>query len=375
MAAVITPADDLPVHQSSRPVRDPGADRNLYDRFFFNGHNRAGDCYFAVALGQYPGRDVTDAAIAVSIENGDGRTQHNLRASRQLGANRLDTTVGPIRVEVVEPLRRLRVTADDEESGFRVEIEFTASAAPIEEGHYLRKNGHRTVFDYTRLTQPGRWSGTITVPGYDPIAIDAREWTGWRDRSWGIRPVGEQEPFGPPAGERPGFYWLWLPVQFDDRCFLFDVNETPDGEPWHAEARSIAVGGRAEDAEAGRASYEISLQPGTRHAREFSVEFELPSGRHRLLVEPLYPFFMQGIGYTHPTWGHGVWQGGPARAYDTLDVDGADLTIFPNLHIQAVSRITRSDGVSAVGILEQLIIGPHDPTGLESIIDMARASA
>jgi hypothetical protein len=51
-----------------------------------------------VGLGQYPNLGVTDAfALA---RHGD--THRVVRASRELGADRMDTAVGPLRVEVIE---------------------------------------------------------------------------------------------------------------------------------------------------------------------------------------------------------------------------------------------------------------------------------
>ena len=96
---MITRGDDYPLHQTSRPVRHAGLHRNLYDRFFFNGYSKDGSAFFAIAHGQYPGRDVADAAFSVILDG----VQHNVRASRRMGADRLDTTVGPISVSIVEP--------------------------------------------------------------------------------------------------------------------------------------------------------------------------------------------------------------------------------------------------------------------------------
>ena len=48
---MVGPLDEYPLHQTSRPVRDPGTERNLYDRFFFNGYAHDGSVYFAVAFG------------------------------------------------------------------------------------------------------------------------------------------------------------------------------------------------------------------------------------------------------------------------------------------------------------------------------------
>src|SRR5215510_4916276 len=106
---MLTGFDDYPVHQTAEPVAQPSTgDRNFYDRYFFNGYSRSGDLFFAAALGLYPNRRVMDAALSV-VRNG---RQHNLRASRLAPAERAETRVGPIAVEVIEPLRTLRVRVE-----------------------------------------------------------------------------------------------------------------------------------------------------------------------------------------------------------------------------------------------------------------------
>ena len=55
-------------------------------------------------------------------------------------------------------------------------------------------------------------------------------WVGTRDRSWGIRPVGEAEPAGRNADEPlEGFWWLYVPLRFDDFAVVIIVQEQPDG--------------------------------------------------------------------------------------------------------------------------------------------------
>jgi len=103
---MLTAFDDYLVHQNPEPVASPGTgDRNFYDRHFFNGFSREGDLFFGAALGLYPNRRVMDAAFTVIR---DGR-QHALHASRLAPAERGETQVGPIAIEVVEPLKTLRV--------------------------------------------------------------------------------------------------------------------------------------------------------------------------------------------------------------------------------------------------------------------------
>ena len=72
----------------------------------------------------------------------------------------------------------------------------------------------------------GSWSGHIVIDG-EEIAVDPSTWIGTRDRSWGIRPIGEPEPAGRPADPPfEGMWWLYVPMAFDDFC---DRHDHPGG--------------------------------------------------------------------------------------------------------------------------------------------------
>ena len=78
---------------------------------------------------------------------------------------------------------------------------------------------------------------------------------------------------------------------------------------------------------------------------------------------------MNGIGYTHPTWGHGMYLGDDVRGYDSFATADVDESAPVNLHVQELCRLRREDGAEGMGILEQLLIGPHEPTGLTGLLD------
>ncbi len=373
---MITPADDYPLHQSSRPLRDPGTDRNLYDRFFFCGYPTApddsehfGGTYFAVAFGQYPGRNVMDGAFSLVR---DGR-QRNVRGSRLLGEDRLDLHVGPVSIEIVAPLRQLRVRIAAPEAGITAELLFTSRGPAFEEPHYRFAPGFLTTFDITRLTQNGTWSGWIEHDG-ERITVDPKSWLGTRDRSWGIRSVGGREPNPAPDGPSPAFYWLWAPVNFPDANLLFDVNETSAGTRWHENAQLAPVGNDpitlAAQVSEGTHTYNIIWKPNTRHATMFDMTLTHPDATRTVRLDIVNTFFMPGIGYMHPSWGHGMFVGPNERSHDeyvTADIDESDLAWQ---HVQHLVRATRNDGTVGHGLLEMLLIGPHAPSGFTGWIDM-----
>ena len=361
---MLTKGDDYPIHQTPDPIAYAGSDPNFYDRYFFNGYSRDAEHFFAVALGVYPLRNVMDAAFCVV----SGGVQHSVFASRVLGRERMDTTVGPIAVEVVEPLEKLRIVVGPNDYGVTADLLFEGRGRPFEEPRFQRRSGPRVTMDLTRLTQHGSYRGWIEVEGRRIQVDPARHW-GVRDRSWGIRPVGEQIAAG---GVRaaPQFYWQWAPLNFDDRVVLFATNEEADGTPWHANG-VIAALGDAEPQPIERTRHSIEFEPGTRHARRAEVVLVPRDGpEHRIEIEPLYNFYMLGIGYGHPQWGHGHFRGDLEVGGETLETSSVDEKLPHFQHIQAVSRAKMGER-EGIGVLEQLVIGPHAPSGFKEILDFA----
>lgn len=367
---MLTKADDFPIHQTPEPIAYAGSDRNFYDRYFFNGYTRDGSCFFAAAMGIYPQLNVIDAAFSVVVDG----VQHNLHASRILQMERLETRVGPIAVEIVESLQRLRLRVDDPDARIRADLLFEARARPIEEPRFTHRIGPRTILDYTRLTQNGSYEGWIEVHGK---RIDVRRdaFLGTRDRSWGIRPVGapDSQPVAPPA--LPQFYWLWAPMNFDDRITLYHNNAGADGASWNT--RGVVAGlGDAAPEEIGDVSSEVVYRSGTRRAARARLMFRRPgAGAITIEIEPRFHFYMPGIGYMNPEWGHGYFKGELAVGYDTYDLANVDDNSPAFLHIQAFSKatLTLPDGVqkTGAGVLEQLLVGPHAPSGFKELLDPA----
>jgi hypothetical protein len=77
----------------------------------------------------------------------------------------------------------------------------------------------------------------------------------------------------------------------------------------------------------------------------------------------------------HPEWTHGGWKGELAVGGDRFPLPVADPTALHHIHVQTLSRVTctRPSGVHhGTGILETLVLGPHEPSGLTGVNDGAR---
>ncbi|HWA88447.1 MAG TPA: hypothetical protein VG889_00315 [Rhizomicrobium sp.] len=362
---MLTKADDYPVHQLPEPIATAGSDRNFYDRYFFNGYTAGGETFFAVALGVYPHLNVMDAAFSL-IRDG---VQHNLRASRLLSSERLDTKVGPISIDVVEPLKTLRVRVASNAHGLAADLTFHARALPVEEPRFTYRIGPRTLLDYTRLTQNGTYEGSVELGGK---RIDMEGVLGTRDRSWGVRPIGLPDPQMVAPPRMPQFYWLWAPLNFEDRFMLYHNNADGEGVPWNT-AAVVGALGDAKPMHTSDCRSSIVYKSGTRHAKSAAIE----AGPWRAELTTRYHFYMSGIGYGHPEWGHGIYRGDDALGYDTLALASVNENDPRYQHIQAIvdARLT-GPGVdrSGMGVLEQLVVGQFAPHGLTGIFDPAPKS-
>jgi len=363
---MLTKGDDYPLHQTPEPVAYVGANRNFYDRFFFNGYNRSGEIFFAAAMGVYPYLNVLDGAFSVVVDG----VQHNVYASKIMHMERLDTNVGAIGVDIVKPMEELRLTCQDKENGVSADLVFTASIPAHEEPRFTRRSGSQIMMDVTRMMQNGIWSGWIEVKG-KRINVTPEEFWGTRDRSWGIRSVGTADSQPNPYAPGFQFYWLWAPMNFDKFSAHYFVNEDAMGNVWNRNGMiTPSTGGEAQQMQL--ATSKLQFQSGTRHASAAEIIFTKTSGEEvSFNMSPKWNFYMKGIGYGHEHFSHGSYHGELETGYD--EFTSADVSP-ENIHIQAMCDVvfTSDKGeIKGQGVLEQLIVGPHSPSGFSDVMDFA----
>jgi len=370
---MLSKMDDYPIHQTSEPLAHPASsDRHVYDRYWFNGYQDDGAFYFGIAAALYPNLEIMDCSLSIVI---DGE-QHAFHASRRAPREPTDLTIGPFRLDIQEPMRRLKVTVDDNETGISGELQWIPRTANIEEGHQLARRRVGRM-EATRFNQFGRWAGEIRLGGRS-TRIDPSRVLGTKDRSWGIRPVGDPAPVGAPPTEFPSVFFLWAPLHWQDRCTHMCVFENEYGVPWHFDGMICPVyddpAGIPGTEDPGtqflaRGEHRLTFCPGTRRARSAEITLVTMEGQSgEIQLEAVLCFRMKGIGYQHAEWGHGRWKGELAVGGEKWRCDEADENAFENAHIQQV-MLAKSGRKRGVGVLEQFHLGPHARYGFQGFLD------
>ncbi|MDG2050163.1 MAG: hypothetical protein P8M78_08375 [Myxococcota bacterium] len=376
---MITSMDDYLIHQTTEPIAHPDpTDRNFYDRYWMNGYDVSGDFLFECGLGVYPNRRVMDGHWSVSV----GGVQHCFHASRRAPYDRTESSIGPLTLEVVEPMRSLRVHLAENETGLSCDLLFTARSVPHQEPKNILFDELRCVMNTSRFTQMGRWSGWFSVGG-DRVDLQPDRSLGTRDKSWGVRPIGEPVNGAPPrSNQEPGVYWVWSPIAWDDGTTTqFGTFEDHDGRPTQLSAHRLPLYDdpaeipRSEDEaviEMAEARHEIEWEKGTRRPSSAAFELLTKEGQvDRFRFEPVARFQMLALGYQHPEWAHGVWKGEEEIAGESWRLDEVSPLDYKNIHVHHVGRAVSESGLSGFGTLETLCFGRHAPSGFDSILDGA----
>jgi hypothetical protein len=277
--------------------------------------------------------------------------------------------VGPFRIEVLEPLERVRLVCDGDDHGIGFDLTWHGSFPAVDEQPHEWRSGPaaKVALDAQRFAQLGTWEGELRVAGQSFTATHDT-WVGSRDRSWGIRPSGEPEPPAR-AGDEPieGFWWLYVPLRFEEFAVVVIIQEDPDGYRVLNDAVRIwpAAANRRPE-QLGWPRTEIHYRSGTREPTGATIHLTEADGTPFVLeVESLgYVALNAGTGYGgDPTWTHGCWRG--PNWVESVDIDMAEPSVaamvpFGLLDHVARARIGDHEGW---GLFEHGTFGRHDPSG------------
>jgi hypothetical protein len=370
-------ADEQLTHQIVDTFARVGErDRSWTEKVCAMAAAKDGSVQLALGLGKYTNRGVMDAYAGISR----GVEQWTVRASRELAPGPEATTVGPIRYEVVEPLREVRFALDPNDAlPISFEWVLTSALPPVVEARevHVSRDRYRVDADIIRYHHSGTAHGWLEIDGAR-TELDSTTWVSTRDHSWGVRyqvgaPLPDVAPVVQPAGTSA--YVLWFPVY----C------ERPDGRAYglHFYYQRFAFGdwsrltfeGGVEHA-SGRREPFVDARPDLRfddRTRRFlggDITATMRDGTERLFhLEPVSDtgfHLATGLYAGFDGRYHGQW-----RAPDHVegehfaDCTAPDAVARVRQHRQALVRVEDPTGGGVgYGDLQSIVTGAHPDLGL-----------
>ena len=306
----LTAFDEFPRHQTTGTFNSVASESpNWSDGYYFTlGDRETGASLFA-GLRLYSNTDVIDGFACVTV---DGR-QHNVRWSRRLRPEIDDIRVGPLALEILEPLKRMRLSCDENPYGISYDLEWTALHEPYLEDEIIRYSGGRKVYTRNNYDQCLDVTGTITV-GDRTLHVSPTSWVGVRDHSWGLgRTGGKNAGVAPESGRDPrrGFAMRqWTMFKMPDRVMFWQFHQQPDGSFNQLETIVIPNDTTQEWWSYLDASVAHERIDGYPRLKESTISLTRPDGGiDRFLNTPVgWPVYLQGGGY-HDGFADGLGRG------------------------------------------------------------------
>ncbi|MBM3133491.1 MAG: hypothetical protein FJZ95_10755, partial [Chloroflexi bacterium] len=200
--------------------------RQWMERIIIHTHDAAGKFHMSNGFGVYRNRNIIDAFACLTV---DGKTQHTVRASRELRPNPDEIRVGPFFYESAEPLKKVRYVLGENQYGLSYDLLFDGLMPCHEEDQQFFRVRGRVEEHVERYDQLGRATGWIKVGGQtyrfdskNPLYVE-------RDHSWGIRREGVGEAGVQPGDIPEGYLYSWAVMQFPSWGAAYHIRELWDG--------------------------------------------------------------------------------------------------------------------------------------------------
>jgi len=313
---LLTPFDEFPVHQAPHPFSFvPSTDYNWDDGYYFGVFSPDDRVFLATGARVNPNSDMFGGYALLNVA---GR-QVTLRFNRVWRDN-FEIAIGPWRVEFVEPLKRIRLSLAENDSGMTFDVMWEGTSPAFLEDHHSATHRGRLTTDQTRYSQPGKANGWIDLRG-KRWEVKEKSWSAARDHSWGL--YAERPPLSPvPSllpprrddnGPKRAMRW-WNCFRTEPYSGFFHVHETAEGlQTKMNDVFGTPFGGRIfkgwgeESIGLVSGRHEIEFLPGTRILKRavWHLEDER-GGKWRQEFEAVgMPWVVQTMGY-HP----GSWKDG-----------------------------------------------------------------
>jgi len=332
--------------------------RQWTERIILHTHDTTGQLHMSNGFGLYQNRNIIDAFACLTV---DGKTQYNVRASRELLPQIDEIKVGPFSYEVTEPLKKVRYTLQDNEYGLSYDLIFNGvMPAHEEDSQFFRLKG-RVEEDMRRFDQVGRASGWIKVEG-KTYNLDESNFYVERDHSWGIRRGGGVPETGIEPGDIPeGYLYSWGVIQFPSWGGAYHIRESWDSKPLLASGGIFyPYGIDKEDQHFTAIEHNFQLRRDLRKINSGELTFHLAGGGQKTIsMRPLSFCCMKAGGYFgYRDFVHGQWMG--PYFIDGFKLDLSDPAVLADVSfLDNTSCELQCDGETGYGVFELVITGKY----------------
>lgn len=331
----LTPYDEFPVHQAPHPFSYiPSTDYAWDEGYWFGVFNADEKVFLGTYLRVNPNTDMIGGCVMLNVAG----HQTTLRFNRCWRRN-FATEVGPYKMAIEEPLRLIRLTLADNDSGISFDVLWEGTSPAFLEDHHIATNRGRRTTDQTRYSQPGKCSGWIKTRDKS-WQVEPASWSGSRDHSWGLyasRPPLSPLPalLPPPQDDGPKRAMrFWTCFRTERYSGFYHVHETSDGVQCKMNdvfgtpfSGRIFKGWNDEDIELVSASHEMEFQEGTRVLKRAVFYLKDAQGGDWKQVFDIEtpPWVVQPMGAFPGSWKDGgtffTYHGSEELAFEWEDAD------------------------------------------------------
>lgn len=216
---MLTRLDEYPLHQIAQSFAAvAGSDPQWNDGHYVCACDDEGNVCLASNVRLYQNNDVLDGFVCVRHR---GR-QHNIRLSRRLRPEIDRFAVGPLSIELVEPMKVLRLVLEDNEFGIGCDLTCTSTVRPYEDPVETTRVEGRLLGERATYELVGTCEGSVSVAG-QRYALSSAHSSFFRNHSWGNQAGRGGPRYGAPrpsrrvpgvrqwvlfrAGDHGGFYF------------------------------------------------------------------------------------------------------------------------------------------------------------------------
>lgn len=187
--------DEYPYHQITETFAGvSGSDPQWNDGHYVCAADEAGEVALASNVRLYQNNDVLDGFVCIRHS---GR-QHNIRLSRRLRPDMGTLGVGPLRLEIIEPLEVVRLVLEDNEHAIAADLTCRTVGVPYMGPVEVTRVQGRLLSERATYELAGRCSGWVDVGG-ERVVLDEGSASFFRNHSW-----GNQRGRGGPRHGAPG---------------------------------------------------------------------------------------------------------------------------------------------------------------------------